>query len=758
MPEVLDEEKISKPASKLEDKAFMALARERFKLSAEASEDEREKALDDFKFRIGEQWPDEIKKVRQAQKLPCLTINRIPRTIAQVTNEQRQQRPAGQINPVGDGADVETAEVMQGVIRHIEVRSDGDYAKDTAFDHMVTGGFGYIGLLTEYVDEESDDQEIALRAFDNAFAVYGDPYETFTRPADFYFITQFIKPEEYKRLHPDSDLAGASIDSWPGMGDSAPGWISSEGVRVAEYFWVEEVEGKRKPKRTVHWVKINGIEELGKRTSWLVDEIPIFKVRGEELIVDGKKHSAGLVRYAKDPARMYNVWVSAATTMIGMAPKPKYIAAAGQIDAYKAQWEKANQSDLGVLVYDPIDNNGTPEPPPHLETFEPPIQAIQLMVHQSDNDFKATTGIYDAALGQKGPDESGKAILARQKQTDIATLNYSDNLSRTLLKMYRHMLKLIPKVYSERTVMRIIKPDGTTQMVPVNDAPLQEGVKRIFDLRTGIYDVEVTVGPSYQTKRQEAVSTQLELAKSMPIVGTACPDIMIGNMDIPQAKEMAARVKLMLPPQILQAENQDPNQLPQLHAQLTHATQQIQLLSKVNEELLEKAKGHEAQNAAKVQIEQMKGQNDVAMATMKHQAEMTKAELDAYVKITVAEITTKAQNAQTRAQLESEELQELHGSAHEAASQAVDHLHERMMADKSHQQALEQSAQGNEQALQQGDQSHQQALEQDEQGHAQKLEQGEQGHAQALEQGEQSGQQQKDLAAQAAENSGGEGE
>lgn len=743
MPDI--EELTDKPASSLKPEDFMALARERFKLSADADQDAREQALDDFKFRIGEQWPDEIKRIRQAQKLPCLTINRVPRTIAQVTNEQRQQRPSGQINPVGDGADVETAEVIQGTIRHIEVQSDGDYAKDIAFDHMVTGGFGYIGLLTDYIDDDSDEQEICFRPFDNPFCVYGDPYETFFKPADFYFITQFLKPEEYKRLHPESTLSKSVLESWTGMGDKAPGWITSEGVRVAEYFWVEEIKGKRKSKRTVHWTKINGIEELEDRTTWPVDEIPIFKVRGEELIVDGKKHSAGLVRYSKDPARMYNVAVSAIVTMIGMAPKPKYVAAAGQIDQYKSQWEKANQSDIAVLPYDPISIEGTQTavPPPHLESFEPPIQALNEMVRQFDNDFKATTGIYDASLGQKGPDESGKAILARQKQTDIATLNYSDNLSRTLLKMYRHMLKLIPKIYSERQILRIIKPDGTTEMVPVNDAKVQDATKRVFDIRTGRYDVTVSVGPSYQTKRQEAVTTQIELAKSMPIVGQACPDILISNMDIPQAKEMAARVKLMLPAQILQAENQDPNQLPQLHAQLAHATQQIQLLSKVNEELLEKAKGHEAQNAAKVQIEQIKAQNEHSIFELKTQSEMIKAELDAYVKITVAEISTKSQSGNVRSQLESEELQQIHSSAHDAATQATDQLHERMMADKTHQQALEQSAQGNEQALQQGDQAHTQALEQ-----------GQQGHTQALEQGQQSGQQAQDLAAQYAENSG----
>jgi hypothetical protein len=696
------------PEKKEKDEDFLNLARERFKFASDAESDVREKSLDDHKFRIGDQWPDEILAARKVQKLPCLTVNRIPRTIAQVTNEQRQQRPAGQVNPVGDGADKETADVIQGIIRHIEVQSDADIAKDMAFDDMVTGGIGWLRVRTKYVSNSSDDQEIYIEPIENWGSVYSDPYESVTRPADFRFISCNMGPEEYKRAHPKSELAGIDSQMWTSMGDQAPGWIKSDGVRVAEYYYVEETEGKNKPIRKVMWRKINGIETLEGPTEVVGDEdgiIPVFPVKGEEKIVDGKRHLAGLVRYAKDPARMYNVWISSATTMIGMAPKPKYIAAAGQIDEYKAIWEKANDPSTVVLPYNPIDINGTAVAPPSLQSFEPPIQAMALMTKQADNDFKATTGIYDASLGEKGPDESGKAILARQKQTDIAILNFSDNLSRTLLHLYRYILAIIPKVYSERTVMRIIKPDGTAEMVSVNDAKMQDGVKRVFDITSGKYDVVVSVGPSYQTKRQESVATQLELAKSFPIVAQAAPDLMIRNLDIPQADEIADRVKLMLPPAILQAEDQ--NAVPQLHAKLSQATQQVEMLSKVNSELLEQVKSKQAEAQAHMQIEQLKNQTT-----------MSKAELDAYVKITVAEIMSKAQNAQVRAQLESEEMQDIGARAHDVATQASDQMHERMMGQQQAQQQAQLSDQGHQQNLEQGEQSGQQQQDLQEQAQA----------------------------------------
>lgn len=701
----------------------MRLALERFKLASDAEAQWREESLDDHKFRVGEQWVSEIKTARKARNLPCLTINRVPRQIALVTNEQRQQRPAGQVNPVGDGADKETADVIQGAIRHIEVQSDADIAKDMSFDDMVTGGIGWLRLVNKFISDDSDEQELYVEPVENWASVYSDPYETYFRTAKYRFITHDYGPEEYKREFGKSALAAIPIEQWSSIGDQAPGWIRGDGVRVAEYFFIEEEKSKndRKPKTTVYWAKINGIEEVEPRTTWLVDdEIPVFPVKGEEKIVDGKKHLAGLVRYSKDPARMYNVWISAATTMIGMAPKPKYIAAAGQVEDFLDDWQNANDPERVLLRYLPMDIKGNQVPAPDLQSFEPPIQALAVMVKQADNDFKATTGIYDASLGEKGPDESGKALKARQQQTDIAILNFSDNLSRTLVKVYRHIVKWIQKGYSEKKLLRIINPDGSVEMVSVNGAKLEAGVKKVFDLRVGSYDVIVKVGPSYDTKRQESVATQLELAKAMPIVGQAAPDMLIRNMDIPQADEIADRVKMMLPPQVLQAEQDKEQQItPQVRAQMAHMGQQIDLLIKTSQEYLDIIKTKKVETDSKERVE-----------TAKLDLERYRIDMDSYTKQAVANISTKAQDGRVRAEIDANIISDKHQAAHEVGMSVMEHKQGMQAADQQHAQNMAAGAQ---------DAQNQSALSG-------------QGHQQALEQGEQSGQQQSDLQAQAAQN------
>lgn len=475
-----------------EDKEFLKEAFHRFKLCEEAEADIRREALEDFKFLDGDQWPDDIKKKREEKKQPCLTINRLPAFKQMITNEQRQQKPSTQVNPVGDGSDDDTAEIIQGVIRHIEVLSDAEIAYDTAFDHLVTGGFGHWRYNTEYLPG-SFDQEIKVLWLPNPFCVYTDPFclQPDRSDANYRFIIEDLSPETYKSQFPDSALA--KIDNqFSSIGNIPAGWVTKEGRRVAEYFYVAQekktlyllpdgrtsdklpegtkpIDQREEIVRKVKWAKINGIEVLD-RTDWPGKYIPVVTVTGPESRIDGKLKVKGLIRDARDPQRNYNYWNSAATQIIALAPKSPYIAAAGQVENYKDMWDKANEEAFSTLIYDAVDIGGTPVPPPQRNVYEPPIAAITQMIRQADNDLKAVTNIYDASLGQRGPDESGKAILARQKQTDISTLHFSDNMARGIRFGGRILIDLIPKVYERDRIQRIVNPDGSTKMVRITNS------------------------------------------------------------------------------------------------------------------------------------------------------------------------------------------------------------------------------------------------------------------------------------------------
>ena len=444
-------------------RVFLQTAQSRFKTVVDAESMLRQKMLEDLEFRASEQWPDNIKSMREQDNRPCLTINRIPQFIRQVTNNQRASRPAVQVHPSGNAANVELAEVVQGIVRHIEDRSDADVAYTTAGDHQVTMGRGYVRVVTDYIDDDPNslNQEIKVKRVANPFSIYMDPTAQSPDSSDarYAFVVEDIPIAEYRFRFPDSELA--ELSEFTAVGNQKPEWMPEGNIRIAEYFYIEETreemvlimgpdgEQQRYPKdlmqstdpaelppgvtiiaerevttRTVKWALINAVEVLqgnelrteGKE--WPGKYIPIVPVLGDEINMNGVTDYRGIVRDAKDPQRMYNYWVSAETELIALAPRAPIVGAEGQFEGHESKWRTANVRNYPYLEYKPRTIAGQLAPPPQRQTWEPPIQAMTAAIAQSDNDLKATGGFNDASLGVRGAQESGKAIRTRQQQDE----------------------------------------------------------------------------------------------------------------------------------------------------------------------------------------------------------------------------------------------------------------------------------------------------------------------------------------------------
>ncbi len=658
-------------AEKRDDAKFIGEARERWHLASEEENENRKLALEDLQFRAGDQWDPNIKSDRDNDKRPCLTINQLPQFIRQVTNEQRQNRAAIQVNPTGDGATVETAQVFQGMIRHIEFDSSGDVAYDTAGQSAVTSGLGYFRIITEYVDDKSFDQEIKFKRVRNPFTVYMDPssQEPDGSDMDWCFIATDYFKDSYKRAFPASKLAG--MEDWESIGDQLPDWTSKDGCRVVEYFYkdytkktlfitkdgqigyLEDLpedhgltDDHIKMKRAVSipqvkWCKMNGLEILDE-TDWLGKWIPIIPVLGDELDINGKRVLEGIVRHAKDPARMYNYWVSAETEMIALAPKAPFIGAAGQFEGFEDKWQQANKRNMAFLEYNPKSVAGNLLPPPQRNQYEPPIQAINHARMASRDDLKATTGIYASGLGEQGNEQTGRAILARQHQGQVSNFHYIDNMTRAIRHAGRILVDLIPKVYDTERVVRIIAPDGDQKLIKINGAPPpmqgpggQPGappppsppptsnptdpktrVERIYALGVGKYDVTVSSGPSYQTKRQEALASLLQLTQNYPKLMDVAGDIVVGNMDWEGALEISKRLQKTLPPGMANDDSGAEEMTPAAIAKIQGMQQMIEGLTKslqhANDENVQKEEDRDSRE----KIEYAKLRNNLLIATM----------------------------------------------------------------------------------------------------------------------------------------------
>lgn len=591
------------------DKDTHKLALERFKLCEDAWDDNHKLAKADMEFRSGKHWDEADQKKRKDDGRPCLVVDKLNQYVRQVVNDGRQNRPSVKVRPIDDNGDEEIAEALQGLIRHILDRSNADDAFDTALECAVVGGFGYFRVTTNYSHENTFNQDIYVERIRNPLAVLLDPNARKADGSDarFGFVVDEIQKDEYKRRFPDAEFSDfeASAEKY------SDGWQSDDNVRICEYFWKEEVptdvhlladgttvdaadyeaglaegvpvppivETRKLPRCKVKWARISGAEIL-ETNDWLGKYIPIIPVFGNEFDLDGKVTYSGLIRFAKDPQRLYNYSRSAYAERVALAPKAPFIAAAGQVAAYADEWESANTEPHSVLKYDPVDG----APPPQRQQASDIPEGFARDMQLSEHDIQASMGMYNASLGEKSNEKSGKAILARQREGDVATFHYMDNLNRAVRHLGRILVDLAPKVYDSQRVIRILGEDGESSEAMVNpeqEAPVvKEGSRTIYNLNIGEYDVSVSAGPSYTTKRQEAAEAQMQLIQASPELFQIIGDILVKNMDWPGAEAISKRLKLMLPPQIQQAEQQEGSspeeQLAQSQAVIAQLQQQMQ--------------------------------------------------------------------------------------------------------------------------------------------------------------------------------------
>jgi hypothetical protein len=620
---------------------ILTVARSRMTMAISAFSETRESELDDLRFYAGSpdnqwQWPADVLQTRgavQGQTInarPCLTINKLPQHVKQITNEQRMNRPGIKVIPADDKGDVEVADVYNGVIRHIEYISDADVAYDTACENQVSYGEGYIRLLTEYCDEDTFDQDIKIGRVRNSFSVYMDPLIQDPTGADarWCFITEDMTKAEYERMYPNAAPINTLMSL--GVGDqSISQWISENTVRIAEYFYVDyekatlnlypgnvtafdgtpedkslrmmfskPLRSRPSDRKRVKWCKINGYEILEER-DWAGSFIPVVRVVGNEFEVDGRVYVSGLVRNAKDAQRMYNYWVSQEAEMLALAPKAPFIGYGGQFEGYEQQWKTANTQNWPYLEVNPDVTDGQGNILPLPQRAQPPMASSGLLQAKAgaSEDIKSATGQYNASLGMSSNERSGKAILARQREGDVGTYHYVDNLARAIRHVGRQLVDLIPKIYDTERIARIIGEDGepsTVKMNPMQEEPVkkivnQEGVviDKIYNPGVGKYDVRVITGPGYATKRQEALESMAQLLQGNPQLWQVAGDLFVKNMDWPGAQDLAKRFQKTLDPKVL-ADEDNPalvaaNQ--QMQAMQAEMENMFQMLQNVNKSM-----------------------------------------------------------------------------------------------------------------------------------------------------------------------------
>jgi hypothetical protein len=692
---------------------IFAEASERLRIAEQSEGANRQAAVIDLEFEDGQQWPTDIYNQRKVSRRPTLTINHTRAMVKRVVNNMRMQRPRIKVHPVSDGADVDLANKIGGLIRHIEQRSEGATAYDIGGESAVKMGWGYWRILSEYIAEDSFEQELKIAPIRNPFTVYMDPAAILPagEDAEWCIITEVMKRSEFERKYPDENET-----EWRdgGQGDMSLDWQTKEEIRLAEYFrivkkkdWlVKLTDGRsifesemkegyqvalnlrgdpiRRPsyRRQLEWHRLNGstvVESVNLPGKW----IPVVRCEGNVMDINGQIKRKGMVRDLIDTQRAYDYWRTCETEVIALAPRAPWVGTTNQFDGH-SEWNDANQVPYSKLTYTPDfieqpDGSKTPLPPP--QRVEPvAIPAGFVAAAESAlKDLMILAGMPHEP-GQDAPGQvvSGKALRARQALSDIGHFQYYDNQTKSICHTGRIILDLIPYYYSEARMQRIIGEDGVPEVVGINQPqdpneggagaelplpgqpPIDPAVAKIKnDLTVGRYDVVMDTGPGFETRRMEAVDSMLDLMRTPlgePVVKVGA-DLVVRNMDWPGASDLADRLAPLTPQGLDKAIKSLPKQaqgiVTAMQQQLQQATQHIQQLEQEIKLKTNIENNWIALEKYKVDQQTSVKANDAAL---KSHTELTKNAVDSHTRIAVAEIGEAGQMLNTNVEAAHEKV------------------------------------------------------------------------------------------------------
>ncbi len=592
---------------------LVARVRERFKVMEEADHTNRQHALEDLKFtnEPGAQWDALMRKFRGER--PCYEFNELRIKCKRIINDMRANRPQAKVRGTEDSTK-KTAEIYEGLGRNIWNISDADTIIDAAGEYQVAAGIACWRVVTDYASDDSFDQDILVEGIKNPFCLYCDPAakDPLKRDAEDWILTEKISRAAYEKRWPNAELVDFDGSRFDDHGD----WgthTTEEEVRIAEYWYKEPIdveiwklkdgrvvdasdpaskalEGLVAKKRTVksHQIMmaiVSGNAVLEQPQVCAGKQHRFVMIHGESIVIEGKTKWFGLPRFAKDAQRNFNIAQTTAMESTAQSLQSKYWATEVQAQGMAQKWNEAIQKNIPFMLYN-FDARA-PGPPPRVGGPELPVAMLQLG-EQASNLMKTVTGIYDASLGAPSNEQTGRAIIARQQQGDIATFNYQDNMAKGIQRTWEIFIDLIPEIYDTERQLRILGADGAEDYVTVNQVvPNPQdptSPMTVHDLNQGRYDVTITTGPNFSTKRQEATEMYGQLVAQFPQIMSVAGDLIAKSWDLPYSEQIAERLQTLLPAPIQQMLNKDkqmPPEVQQAMAQVNQAMQQVQQMGQM---------------------------------------------------------------------------------------------------------------------------------------------------------------------------------
>lgn len=534
--------------------------------------DSRELARESLTFvRVrGGQWEDKVTRIFSGK--PRYEFDRVYPVIKTITGDLQDIEFGAKVVEAGSGADNEIAETYEGMLRSIQNMSNFPAIMGSAAEHVVTSGFDAWEVVSDWADVDAFEQDLLIEPVQDALnrVWFGPSSKVDHSDCKEAVKLTAISRSDYEKEYPKGGMQSVGSDSEITDEDddivigqyycireekAELHLLSNDKIMRADQFdpvkkdmeaaGVTIVRSRERSIPVCYIRKFDGADWLGDEETTVFAYIPLVPVYGHYDVIEGERSYFGVTEKLKDPQRIYNYAKSREISEGALAPIEKIAATKAQVAGHEAQNSTLNNDHNPLFIYNP----DAKAPPPFKLQGNQPNANLALTQQGAALDIQEISNSYNPARGQGLAGHSGVAYEMLQNKSNLSSISFVKALKLAVHLTAKIIIDAIPKVYDTRSrQVRLLNEDGSSQYKSINEEIYSPGEepKVLRDLSQGHYDVVITTGKTFASRKTEGVEALMTVAQAYPAILDEGADILIKSMDAPYINQLSDRIRAQM--------------------------------------------------------------------------------------------------------------------------------------------------------------------------------------------------------------------
>jgi len=534
-----------------------------------AEHDSRNAMDESIKFHGGEQWEDFVKKMYDGR--PQYTFDQTKPTVSGIWAEMAMNDYAAKVDPVGEGATEDQANLRNDILRAIYSQSAFDDTSTKVGKKGIIGGFGAVKIRAGFIGE-SFYQDIIIDYVPDAhrrvWFEAGSELQTREDANHVHVLSANISQEEAKRRWGKRRTYVSVDDDRQHEEEYKP----KDRITIGEVFYkrfyqkdIYLIDDETNTVTDDAGLKRMGIEKgskaiLGTRSArcfdvysrkydgknWLGEAkktafklLPVVPMYAYFDVNDGKVMFEGAIARIIDACRVFNYSESRKVEESVLAMRQKLAVDDRVIGQYSDEFTNINRDPRAVIPFDGAAADKIKHAFGPMQTIggAAPNPAVTEISNDMLRNVQISTGRANA-IDQVANDSDYRADL-RESMGSVGTFEYYKGYKVFLEQVMKVCLGAVPIVYDTRRKLTRMDEAGQTSEVEVNSVDATGNI--LNDLTVGKFTSTVSISDNMESRKAQANDGIISLAQFDPSIVTRNTDILASNMSAPGMDLVADR-------------------------------------------------------------------------------------------------------------------------------------------------------------------------------------------------------------------------